>query len=51
MSLDYSDRQDFDDVERGFIATLSDPLVRNRAGTVVWDANAYDFIAGDARTA
>ena len=46
--LDYSDRQDFDDVERGFIATLTDPLVRNASGTVVWDANAYDFIDGDA---
>ena len=42
------DRQDFDDVERGFIATLTDPLVRNASGTVVWDANAYDFIDGDA---
>ncbi|MET0888264.1 MAG: alkyl sulfatase dimerization domain-containing protein [Mycetocola sp.] len=46
--LDYADRQDFDDVERGFIATLADPLVRNASGTVVWDANAYDFIQGDA---
>jgi alkyl sulfatase BDS1-like metallo-beta-lactamase superfamily hydrolase len=46
--LDYEDRQDFEDVERGFIATLSDPLVRNAEGVVVWDADAYDFVHGDA---
>ena len=46
--LDNEDRQDFEDVERGFIATLSDPLVRNAEGVVVWDADAYDFIHGEA---
>ena len=46
--LDYGDRQDFDDVERGYIATLTDPVVRSAAGAVVWDANAYDFIQGPA---
>jgi alkyl sulfatase BDS1-like metallo-beta-lactamase superfamily hydrolase len=46
--LDYDDRQDFEDVDWGFIATLADPLVRNRDGVVVWDANAYDFIQGEA---
>jgi alkyl sulfatase BDS1-like metallo-beta-lactamase superfamily hydrolase len=46
--LDYTDQQDFEDVERGFIGTLTDPLLRNDAGTVVWDANAYNFITGDA---
>jgi len=48
--LDYEDRQDFEDVERGFIATLSDPLVRNAEGVVVWDADAYDFVHGEAPT-
>lgn len=27
MDLDFSDRSDFDDVERGFVGTLEDPVI------------------------
>lgn len=28
-TLDYGDRQDFDDVDRGHMATLTDPVARS----------------------
>ncbi len=34
--LDFSDRDDFDDVERGFVGTLDDPVVTAADGHVVW---------------
>jgi alkyl sulfatase BDS1-like metallo-beta-lactamase superfamily hydrolase len=46
--LDYSDRTDFDDVDRGFIATLDDPVIKGADGHVVWDCDRYAFITGDA---
>ena len=48
ITLDYGSRQDSEDVERGFIGTLADPLIRNRQAGMVWDASAYDFVTGDA---
>ena len=45
--LDYADLQDFDDAGRGFVGTLADPLVKDAAGKVVWDSDAYDFVTGD----
>lgn len=38
------DRQDFADAERGYIATLADPLIRNDKGEVVFDLSSYDFL-------
>jgi alkyl sulfatase BDS1-like metallo-beta-lactamase superfamily hydrolase len=49
-SLPWADGEDFDDADRGFIATLEDPAVRDAAGTVVWDASTFDFLSGDAPT-
>ena len=46
--LDYTDQTDFDDVERGFVGTLDDPVITAADGHVVWDCSKYDFIAGDA---
>ena len=43
--LDYTDQTDFDDVERGFIGTLDDPVITAADGHVVWDCSKYDFIA------
>lgn len=43
----FDDRQDFDDAERGFLGTLKDPLVKNERGEVVWDCDAYAFMAGE----
>jgi alkyl sulfatase BDS1-like metallo-beta-lactamase superfamily hydrolase len=47
-SLALNDRQDFEDATRGLIATMADPLVKTADGKVVWDAQRYDFIQGDA---
>lgn len=33
---------------RGFIATREDPLIRNAAGEVVWNLDAYAFVEGEA---
>ena len=46
--LDYADLTDFDDVERGFVGTLDDPVILAADGHVVWDCSRYDFIKGDA---
>lgn len=49
-SLPLSDVDDFGDAEKGFIATLEDPVIRNAAGQTVWDATTFDFLTGDAPT-
>ncbi|MBB3179067.1 alkyl/aryl-sulfatase [Variovorax sp. Sphag1AA] len=41
-------QRDFEDATRGLIATMPDPLVKTAEGKLVWDANRYDFIQGDA---
>src|SRR5690606_3200145 len=47
LSLPFSDVQDFDDVDRGFIAALEPGIVRNTDGDVVWDSDSYAFLEGD----
>lgn len=42
--LDWSDRQDFDDASRGFIARLDTPTVSRTDGTPVWDLTSYAFL-------
>ena len=44
MRLPFADTRDFDDARRGWIASLSDPLIRATDGRVVWDADAYAFL-------
>ncbi|HVP01459.1 MAG TPA: alkyl sulfatase dimerization domain-containing protein [Solirubrobacteraceae bacterium] len=44
MRLPFADAEDLDDARRGFIGTLSDPLVRATDGRVVWDTDAYGFL-------
>jgi alkyl sulfatase BDS1-like metallo-beta-lactamase superfamily hydrolase len=46
--LDFSERQDFDDAQRGFIATLPDAHIASDAGGVAWSMKPYGFLAGDA---
>ena len=41
-------KSDFENATRGLIATLPEPLVKTAEGKVVWDANRFDFIKGDA---
>ncbi len=49
-SLPFEDTADFADADRGFIAALTPCLVKAADGRVVWDNDAYGFLAGDAPT-
>ena len=42
------DKKDFDFAARGFIATRSDPLIKDANGKVVFDLSSYGFLKGDA---
>jgi alkyl sulfatase BDS1-like metallo-beta-lactamase superfamily hydrolase len=42
------DAEDEDFARRGFLATRTDPLIRNASGKVVWDLNAYRWLQGTA---
>ncbi|MFJ7411261.1 alkyl/aryl-sulfatase [Streptomyces sp. NPDC098077] len=45
--LDYADRSDFDDADRGFVAALSPAVIRTEDGRVIWDGEAYAFLDED----
>jgi alkyl sulfatase BDS1-like metallo-beta-lactamase superfamily hydrolase len=45
--LDYTGRADFEDADRGFIDALSPGVVHAVDGRVVWDNDAFGFLAGD----
>ncbi|MCX4722382.1 alkyl/aryl-sulfatase [Streptomyces sp. NBC_01306] len=44
---DTSGSQDAVDADRGFVARLEPGVVRDDAGRVVWDADAYGFLDGE----
>jgi alkyl sulfatase BDS1-like metallo-beta-lactamase superfamily hydrolase len=44
MRLPFANAEDFDDARRGRIGSLSDGVIRNTNGRVVWDAEAYGFL-------
>jgi alkyl sulfatase BDS1-like metallo-beta-lactamase superfamily hydrolase len=46
MTLDYGDRTDFDNADRGFIATIDPMVIRNAAGEPVFDLTGYDYLDG-----
>lgn len=47
-ALPREDGRDGEFVGRGFIATRSDPVIRNAAGKPVWNIAAYGFVSGPA---
>jgi len=47
-SLPAEDGRDSDFAQRGFVATRSDPVIRNAAGKPVWNTAAYQFVSGPA---
>lgn len=47
--LPYDDRADFADAERGFVAALTPGVVKNAAGQVIWDNDAYAFLNGNGK--
>ncbi len=47
--LPFADKADFDDAQRGFIATLpASEQLRTPQGTLAWDFGAYRFVQGAA---
>ena len=47
MTITEDDGQDFADADRGFMARLDPCVVRDGSGRVVWDNDAYAFLAGE----
>ncbi|QLY29599.1 MBL fold metallo-hydrolase [Nocardia huaxiensis] len=44
MALDFTDQTDFDNAQRGFIATLDPLTIRNAEGRAVFDLSGYGFL-------
>jgi alkyl sulfatase BDS1-like metallo-beta-lactamase superfamily hydrolase len=42
--LPWADESDFEDAQRGFIATLPDALIHNARGVEIWNMSAYRFL-------
>jgi alkyl sulfatase BDS1-like metallo-beta-lactamase superfamily hydrolase len=47
LRLPFADTGDFDDAQRGWIGSLSDPVIRATDARVVWDADAYGFLSAE----
>ncbi|MEV4556679.1 alkyl sulfatase dimerization domain-containing protein [Kitasatospora sp. NPDC049285] len=45
--LDYSDRTDFEDADRGLLARPTGDTITTAEGAVAWDFRATDFLAGE----
>jgi len=45
--LPFSNKEDFDDAQRGFIATLPNMVIRNAQGNLVWNMDQYSFLNRD----
>ncbi|MFN3003282.1 alkyl/aryl-sulfatase [Mycolicibacterium wolinskyi] len=50
QALPFDDTGDFENADRGFITALDPCVVTSADGQVVWDNDAYAFLAGDAPT-
>jgi alkyl sulfatase BDS1-like metallo-beta-lactamase superfamily hydrolase len=46
--LDFTDHLDFDDSQRGFIATLPDAHIEADSGGVAWSLKPYGFLSGES---
>jgi alkyl sulfatase BDS1-like metallo-beta-lactamase superfamily hydrolase len=46
--LPFGNRQDFEFAERGFVASLENPRVKDDTGRVVFNTADYDFLKGEA---
>lgn len=45
-NLDFTNRKDFEDATRGFIAALPNNVIKTENGSVVWDLASYNFLNG-----
>ena len=43
-TMPFSDRQDFEEAEKGFIAPLNSKVIKADAGHTAWDIARYDFL-------
>ncbi len=46
-TLDFADRTDFEDADRGFIGKLDPAVVKSPDGRVIWDNDVYAFLDAD----
>ncbi|UPM53341.1 alkyl/aryl-sulfatase [Gottfriedia acidiceleris] len=42
--LNFNDKQDFNDANKGFIAPLMEDQIKNSKGAVIWDRNQYSIM-------
>ena len=47
-TLNFSDRRDFDDVQRGFIGTLPNAQYNADSGGSAWSMGGYGFLQGES---
>ncbi|WP_241665893.1 alkyl/aryl-sulfatase [Prescottella subtropica] len=47
QELPFSDVQDFEDAQRGFVGALDPAVVTNDSGDVVWDSGSFGFLDGE----
>jgi len=47
MSADFADRTDFDNADRGHVASLDRLVVRGTGDAVVWEMDGYAFLQGE----
>ena len=51
QELDFTDKRDFEDAKRGFIAPLPDKgLIKTQEGREVWNLKPYSFLEGDEKS-
>lgn len=48
--LPFSDRKDYENAQKGFIATLESGEIKDANGNIIYSMKQYDFIKGDAPT-
>lgn len=49
--LNWDNREDFENASRGLIATLPDPVIRDKSGQVSWNLDAYPFLEAETAPA
>ncbi|MDQ8036481.1 MAG: alkyl sulfatase dimerization domain-containing protein, partial [Pedobacter sp.] len=51
QELPFSNRQDYEDAQRGFIATLPDIDIKGEKGNTIWTLKGYEFLKQDQAAA
>ena len=48
LRLDFADRTDFDNADRGLIAKLDPCIITDADGKVVWDLEVYSYLDAES---